>query len=114
MEKWRGLYKNKQIKSMKLSKKFTFKTVKPTGKYKSFYNPHYTIFLGGQDVGEIRHEFPHKIRLKVIKEVYEDGVPNCKWKWVQLVHESASINEAKKWANEHFEAITKKYKLNIN
>lgn len=88
------------------TKKFTFKTEKPTGKYKSFDPTTYYIKLDGYKVGLINEDKPHKISLMVEKnERFTDNNPNCPWKWITLKHESNSIDEAKLWLNENFTAI---------
>jgi hypothetical protein len=92
--------------------KFTFKTEKPTGRYRSFFKPSHHIKINGVDVGTIGAEPPHKIRLMVVKQdIMEDNNPNCTWKWIQLTKESASVDEAKVWLNSAINAIKAKYKL---
>lgn len=92
--------------------KFTFKTEKPTGRYRSFYSPHHYIKLKGVMVGTIGHEHPHKIRLMVVKDdIAEDGNPNCKWKWITLKVESESVMMAKAWLQEKIHTITQTFNL---
>jgi hypothetical protein len=92
--------------------KFTFKTEKPTGRYRSFSKPHHHIKINGVNAGTIGHEPPHKIRLMVVKQdIMEDNNPNCTWKWIQLQKESTSLDEAKTWLNSAAEAIKSKYQL---
>lgn len=94
-------------------KKFTFKTTKPTGKYRCFHKPYHDIKIKGQTIGNIDHE-TFKIRLMVIKsDINEDGNPNCTWKWITLSKKSNSIQEAKDFLNEDFviKTIFEKYKF---
>lgn len=92
--------------------KFTFKTEKPTGRYRSFQAPYHTIKLNGITVGSIDDGHPHNIRLMVIKnDITEDGSPNCKWRWVKLKKESESVALAKEWLKQNTEHITSQ--LNI-
>ena len=98
--------------------KFTFKTTKSTGQYRSFFAPSHTIKLNkigvGSIVGSSEHTElgPYKIRLQVIKEdIMEDGNPNCKWKWITLKKESQTLDEAKQFLQDHIAGITSKYKL---
>jgi hypothetical protein len=93
-------------------KKFTFKTNKSTGRYRSFYSDTHDIKLNKKLVGHINDKFPFTIRLVVIKsDINEDKNPNCQWKWITLVHISNSLQEAKIWLNENAELIQKKYNL---
>ena len=81
--------------------KFTFKTEKPSGKYRSFFDDHIDIKYNKKVVGEITPKFPHKIRLMVIKnEKITDNNPNCNWKWITLKKDFESIDEAKLWIND--------------
>jgi hypothetical protein len=98
--------------------KFTFKTQKSTGRYRSFFPPSYYIKLNKIECGLIvgSNNYcdipPYKIRLQVIKsDIMEDGNPNCDWKWITLKKESSSIQEAKDFLNDHFESINSKYKI---
>ena len=94
------------------SKKFTFKTEKPTGQWRSFYPKTYHIKMDGCRVGTIDDKHPHKIRFMVEKnEKFTDENPNCNWKWVQLKHESESIDDAKIWLNENFNQINETFPL---
>ena len=93
-------------------KKFTFKTIKPTGKWKSFDEDIILIKLNKKECGNIEPNYPHKIRLMVIKtDVNEDGNPNCIWKWITFKKEFNSVEECKLFLNEHFKLINTKYKL---
>jgi len=92
-------------------KKFTFKTEKPTGKWKSFYNPSHDIKLDRMVCGHIDPK-DFSIRLCIIKDdINEDLNPNCSWKWVTLKKKSSSLQEAKDFLNENFELITSKYRI---
>ena len=92
--------------------KFTFKTDKPTGRYKSFFEAYHHIKLKGEDVGSINSKEPFSIRLMVMKkDILEDKNPNCPWKWITLKAEFKSLDEAKEFLNKNFEAITTKWAL---
>jgi len=91
--------------------KFTFKTVQPTGPYRSFYEPEHLIKIGGRVCGTI-DEKNKKIRLMVIKEdINENGNPNCIWKNVTLKYQPTSLQDAKQFLNRNFSAITANFKL---
>jgi len=93
-------------------KKFTFKTEKSTGRYRSFYNNINHIKLNKMCCGAILDEKPYKIKLQVMKDdLIEDGNENCKWKWITLKKESQTLQEAKDFLNENFDAINKKFKI---
>lgn len=92
--------------------KFTFKTNKPTGKWKAFQNANHEIKLGGRVCGLIEDELPHKIRFMKIKaDIMEDGNHNCEWMWVKLKKEFPSLDEAKKWISENSETILKQINI---
>jgi len=94
--------------------KFTFKTTKSTGRYRSFYSDSHDIKLKGNNVGNIQDEKPFKIKLMVMKNEAKgitDNNPNCPWKWITLKKESESLEEAKTWINSVIEQIQKQYEL---
>lgn len=92
--------------------KFTFKTEKPTGKWKSFQSDHHFIKIGKKEVGTIDDLPPHKIRITVVKaDINEDKNPNCNWKWVTLAKKSESIQAAKEYLNTNIDIITARYSL---
>jgi len=93
--------------------KFTFKTEKPTGRYRSFYSSSHHIKLKGFEVGSINPEKPFKIRFMVMKNgtTITDDNPNCKWKWITLKHESETLEAAKEWLNANIEGIKKNWPL---
>lgn len=95
------------------SSKFTFKTNKPTGRFKAFDSPYHDIKLDGHVVGQIDNDKPHKISLYVMKNgtTITDNNPNCVWKRITLTHESESIDAAKTWLNANRDAILKKFEL---
>lgn len=91
--------------------KFTFKTEKPTGRYRSFFSESHDIKLKKMKVGSIV-DITWQIRLMVLKDdINEDGNPNCEWKWITLKKESASLQEAKDWLNVNFISLNQKYKI---
>jgi hypothetical protein len=92
--------------------KFTFKTVKSTGRYRSFYSDHHLIKLKRKEVGNIDADKPYKIRLMVIKkDIMEDKNPNCNWKWITLAKNSETLQEAKDFLNTNVDAILAKYEI---
>ena len=94
----------------KVGGKFTFKTEKPTGKWKSFDSDIHYIKLNGKQVGQIDPEEPYTIRLMVVKkDINEDGNPNCTWKRIKLVKDFKSLQEAKDFMNNNSAAIIAKY-----
>ena len=59
-------------------------------------------------------EKPFTIYLTVIKQdIYEDGNPNCDWKWIRLSKKSESLLEAKEWLNNSIKIILAKYNLKL-
>jgi len=94
---------------------FTFKTTKPTGRYRSFSNDHHDIKLQKVEVGTIDYEAPFKIRLMVVKaDIMEDGNKNCPWKWMRLKKEFTSLQEAKDWLKANYEQIRKQINIYID
>lgn len=89
-----------------MATKFTFKTEKPTGRYRSFYPYSHYIKLDKKEVGRIYDEYPHKITLAV-----KDESEKCGFRWITLKKESASIQEAKDFLNGMFDTINQKYSL---
>jgi hypothetical protein len=90
--------------------KFTFKTEKSTGRYRTFHSDYHYVKLNKCVVGNISDEEPFKIHLMVIKnDVMEDGNKNCTWKWITLKKESSSLQEAKDFLNKHFSATFQKH-----
>lgn len=94
---------------------FTFKTIKPTGKYRSFEDDYHQIKLNKKVCGDIGYKKPYKIGLQVIKnDIFEDGNPNCIWKWITLDKKSESLQEAKEFLKNNFKLINDKYKIYTN
>jgi len=92
-------------------KKFTFKTNKPTGKFKSFRLPSHDILLNKIKVGSI-DPMSFDIRFMVTKsDINEDKNPNCTWKWIQLKQKSNSLDRAKEFILSYNDLIQEKYKL---
>ena len=94
--------------------KFTFKTIKPTGKWKSFDNDVILIKLNKKECGAIEPTHPHKIRLMVVKDdINEDGNTNCIWKWITFKNEFKTIKDSKLFLNKYFIPITSKYNIHL-
>lgn len=88
--------------------KFTFKTEKPTGKWRSFDTPTHYIKLNGKQVGTISHSPAHIISLSVVKsDINEDGNPNCVFKNIRLKESHSTLEDAKKYLNDNFNDIIK-------
>ena len=95
--------------------KFTFKTNKPTCKYKAFDKPSHDIKLKGVVVGSIDNDCPYYIRFMVVKDdITSDGNPNCPWKWVKLTKTSESLDEAKTFTAQNTNTILTKLNIHIN
>lgn len=91
--------------------KFTFKTTKPTGKWRSFQSTQYDIKLNKKVVGWIQDK-NWDIYLSVIKDdIMEDRNPNCTWRNIKLKQKSSSLQEAKDFVNKYFKEINAKYNL---
>lgn len=94
--------------------KFTFKTEKSTGAWRSFSPDQHYIKLKKKEVGQIEDKKPYRIRLQVVKDdINEDGNPNCTWKWIRLKKESETLQEAKDFLNAVAGDIIAKYKINL-
>ena len=94
--------------------KFTFKTDKPTGRYRAFYPSQHHIKFKGVQVGSIGDEPPYKIRLMVLKtDDLDDKNPNCDWMWITLKKESETLSDAKEFLNTNIDLILQKYNLKI-
>jgi hypothetical protein len=100
---------------MKKSKKFTFKTERSTGNFRSFFPDAHYIKYNRKMCGAIDDRKPYKIRLQVIKsDINEDGNKNCDWKWIMLKKEFSSVQEAKDFLNENIDNIMSRYVLHYN
>lgn len=92
--------------------KFTFKTDRATGRYRSFYPDTHHIKLKRKKVGTIDDSPPYKISFTVYKDDEEnDKNPNCKFKHITLVKKSESLIEAKEFLNKNIDILLEKYKL---
>jgi hypothetical protein len=96
--------------------KFTFKTIKPTGRFRSFDTDTNFIKLDGKQVGNIfvdksdRNNYIIQLHVKK-KDITEDGNPNCVWKNIRLAKKYSSVDEAKEWLNQNITALQSKYEL---
>jgi len=94
---------------------FTFKTNKPTGRWKCFDSNINIIKYNKIKVGQIDDEPPFSIRLMVIKkDILEDNNPNCKWRWITLNKKSNSLIEAKEFLNNNIIQILEKFELHLD
>jgi hypothetical protein len=91
---------------------FTFKTNKPTGRFKAFDSDSIDIKYENAVVGSIEPEAPHKIRLMVEKtDEITDNNPNCSWKWIALKNEFESVDAAKEWLKANRDVILDSFTL---
>jgi hypothetical protein len=90
--------------------KFTFKTSKPTGKWKAFDKPYHEIKHNKIVVGEIAEDAPHKIRFMVMKtDTLKNDNPNCKWMWIGFKNQFENIDAAKEFVNKNYQQIIDNY-----
>ena len=92
--------------------RFTFRTKKATGKWRSFQKDQHDISLSGKVCGTIDDDKPHKIRFMITKsDINEDDNPNCTWKWIMLKKQSETLQEARDFLSKHTEVIIETYNL---
>jgi len=92
--------------------KFTFKTTKPTGRYRSFESALHDIKLNKKIVGSILDKVPYTIGFTINKkDIMENGNPNCCWRWVRLKKEFTSLQEAKDFLNANIDRLLKQFDL---
>lgn len=92
--------------------KFTFKTEKSTGRYRSFYPDSHYIKIKGVTVGMIEDKDWHKVSIKVLKdEERTDNNPNKDWMWVKLAREFESVAAAKTWLTENTDKLFRQFKI---
>lgn len=96
--------------------KFTFKTEKPTGRYRSFDVDTHHIKLKKKKVGYINDKFRSEdgkfsISLAVSKAITPES--SAPFKWIKLKKEFDTLDEAKIFLNEpvNFKFLTKHIKL---
>jgi anti-sigma28 factor (negative regulator of flagellin synthesis) len=80
--------------------KITFKTEKPTGKWRSFYNSSTYIKADGKKIGMFGDDKDGKIKVSVMamkNDTIKDDNPNCKWKWVTFKARFDDMDSAKAW-----------------
>lgn len=100
------------MKTETKSKKFTFKTERPTGKYKSFFDTYILIKLDGKIVGFFSGGESKTIGFHVVKDdILEDNNPNCVWMNKFIKKPSTDIQEVKEFLNNHFQEIINKFNL---
>ena len=91
--------------------KFTFKTNKPTGRWRCFDPVHTEIKLNKICVGWISSS-DYKIWLSVKKkDIMEDGNSNCAYKNIGLKKNSSSLQEVKDFLNDNIDEILEKWEL---
>jgi hypothetical protein len=97
--------------------KFTFKTEKSTGRYRSFYPDSHIIKLNKKQCGIIEEsdfKTAYRIWLAVEKEnINEDNNSNSTWKNIKFKKEFTSLQEAKDFLNENIDVIMKQCKLHL-
>lgn len=98
-------------------KKFTFKTIKSTGRYRTFYPDEYQIRLNGIHVGNIYSKgtlewIKYKIHLRIIKdENNTDKHINCPWMWIWFKKDFSSLEEAKQFIRDNNNLIQTQFKI---
>ncbi len=93
--------------------KFTFKTEKSTGRYRSFYPDNHIIKLNKQQVGTIsQKDGAWGISLE-IEQDKTDADP-CDFKWIRLARKDDSLQDAKDFLNRNIDTILQKYKLKLS
>jgi hypothetical protein len=94
-----------------MKNKFTFETVKPKGRWKSFEKSEYLIKLNGKECGYINPD-----NFQIVFACYKNNInsnknsncswtwvrlknknSNCSWTWVRLKNKFSSLDEAKEW-----------------
>lgn len=102
------------------AKKFTFKTVKPTGKWGAFSKNQYLIKLDGKEVGQIYESYVDgtgtvfQPSFTVIKtDTLTDNNPNCSWMWIKLALKRPTLLEVQEILNseDFFKSVLEKYTL---
>lgn len=92
--------------------KFTFKTIKPTGRHSWSYPDIHYIKLKGKQCGMISDKEPFSIQLMVVKsDIIKDKNPNCVWKHITLKKKSKTLEEAKGFLNKFCNEILNKYDI---
>lgn len=96
---------------MAKQQKFTFKTERPTGKWRSFEKSFHRIKFNGKKVGRIIDR-TWEIRLMIVKTDYnDDKTLNCPWRWIVFKYKPTSLEDAKEWLNNNIQSIMLKYTL---
>ena len=101
------------------SKKFTFKTIKPVGKWRAFDTNQYLIKLDGEEVGqiyerEINGETFFQPSFTVMKtDELTDNFTKCPWMWIKLALKRPTLQEIHDILNSEkfFNSIIEKYTL---
>lgn len=100
--------------------RFTTKTTKATGRYKSFFSDSHAIKHNKKVIGSISgtghplQTAPYKIKLQVIKsDLNKNNNSNCEWECITLKARFDSVDEAKEWIKKPAiaEAILAKYNI---
>lgn len=97
--------------------KITFKTTKPTGRFKSFYDAYHEIKVNGISIGIIDYDGDDSfnIRLKIVKnEKFNNNNPNCKWIWIKLTHSFNSLQDAKDKIKSDLADILERNKIELH
>ena len=86
---------------------FTFKTERPTGRYRSFHPSVHEIKLNKKVCGMITDGKPHKVSFQTYKkDKLNSKNPNCPWEWITMKTPNFSdVGKAKLWVKERTGAI---------
>ena len=101
----------KTFSSLNEGSKFTFKTEKPKGRWKSFDHDIYHIKLNKVEIGmfvTVGEVF--RVRLRVMKtDKITDSNPNCPWKWIHLKGDFKTLQDGKDWVKRNTTGLLKKF-----
>jgi len=91
--------------------KFTFKTEKPTGKWKSFEPDHHLIKLKRKECGNITDAAPHVIRFSIKRE--PSKTHPAPFHYVTLKKKFDSLDGAKSFLVENTDKIVNQFNLHF-
>lgn len=91
--------------------KFTFKTIKATGPYRSFYRDSYDIKLGGIVCGSI---FESQLGVYRVSIRVKDANSSGGWRNATLKARFNTVQAAKDALNESFDSITQAWEIHCD
>jgi uncharacterized alpha/beta hydrolase family protein len=91
----------------------SFKTERPTGRYRSFDSSSHYIKLNKRKIGTI-HPDTWQISLMVMKtDKITDDNRNCPWRWITLKRKSNSLEDAKAWIQTNISRLVENYEFHF-